>query len=160
MRKTLLLSFAFLGSIFALKGQSSSLVLKLTDGTTQTTALSSVRKLSFSGTSMILSFTSGSTQSVEESLISKIMFSDVSSAVEEVNKQSTDLSVYPNPSHEYIRICNLSDDATTYSLYNSEGHLIQSGQLTASDTKITISQLPQGLYMVRINNTTLKFIKL
>lgn len=157
--KTLLLTCMLLLALVPMYSQSNSMVLKLADGSTQTTALSSIRKITFSGSSMILNMTAGTTQSVDESLISLILFSDLTSAINEVAAAGSLLQVYPNPAQDYIRVTN-TGNGQTYTLYSAEGRVLTTGTLASADAQIDVSTLSKGLYVIRISNSSLKFMKL
>ena len=67
------------------------------------------------------------------------------------------LKVYPNPAKETLRIEGLEADATV-EIYNSLGMMVKT--LTASaDEEINISNLPQGVYMLRCGKQTIRFVK-
>ncbi len=60
------------------------------------------------------------------------------------------LVLYPNPSDDIIRISGL-DTQASYQLIDLTGITIESGIIY--DSQIEISQLPEGIYMLRINDS-------
>lgn len=55
------------------------------------------------------------------------------------------LKLYPNPATDVIFINGISD-AMNYQLFNRQGQVVLKGTLTASESKIDVSQLAQGEY--------------
>lgn len=160
MKRTLLLTGMILFALLQAKSQTSSLVLKFSDGSSQTTVLSTIRKITFSGSSMVLNMTAGTSQSIDESLISLMQFTDITSAIEDISASGNAVHVFPNPAQNYIRVANISTEQTAYTLYSAEGRALINGTLASADSQIDVSTLSKGLYVIRINNSTLKFMKL
>jgi len=73
--------------------------------------------------------------------------------------ETTALSIYPNPVKDLLNFAGLENDFTV-KVYNIIGQQILSQRIAASTNSLNISELSQGLYTVRINDTfTTKFIK-
>lgn len=64
------------------------------------------------------------------------------------------LKVYPNPSSTQI---NLSQSGEVIQIYNINGQLIE--QLPPNSNSINISSYTKGQYLIKVDNTVLKFIK-
>lgn len=72
--------------------------------------------------------------------------------------KTTDLSIFPNPSADFIQVSGLTN-SENYSLFDSSGKEIKRGIVSESET-IDINHLSQGTYFIKfINTTALKFIK-
>lgn len=68
------------------------------------------------------------------------------------------VNLYPNPASDKLYLEGLKDECEI-SIYNAIGMMVKTMTLQA-DSEINISDLPAGLYLVRIGNRhTLKFIK-
>lgn len=72
------------------------------------------------------------------------------------------ISLYPTVSRDFITIS--SDEAFNgYSIYDMTGRLMNQNQMKTTETKISISHLTNGTYLIHLNtsegNKTLKFIK-
>ena len=74
----------------------------------------------------------------------------------EENQESI-LSIYPNPARESIRIEGL-ENTCEVQIYNSLGALVRVVTVTA-DQEIGIGDLASGLYLIRCNNQSIRFIK-
>jgi Secretion system C-terminal sorting domain len=76
----------------------------------------------------------------------------------ESKNQKNELSIYPNPAFDKLTI-NAEDNKTThYSLYNSIGIHIESGELNAQK-QLIISHLAVGMYVLKVGDSAIKFFK-
>jgi len=66
---------------------------------------------------------------------------------------ATDLTVYPNPSTDIIKISNINIE--NYSILNSNGVLVCSGKVL--NNEIPVMHLDAGNYFIQLNNNTEKF---
>jgi Zn-dependent metalloprotease len=67
------------------------------------------------------------------------------------NKE-TDLSIYPNPFEEYFLIQMNKTEKFNLNLYNISGKLVYSSKINNNSTKISLSDLTQGVYVVELIN--------
>lgn len=76
-------------------------------------------------------------------------------AYDNVNEvEASAMSVYPNPATEFIMISG-EMIGEYVEIYDITGHIVR----TSTDTKINVSDLASGLYIVRYGNAVLKFTK-
>jgi len=66
---------------------------------------------------------------------------------------------YPNPSGSTVTIRSSATAGSEYSLYSILGKPIESKKFVGSDFQIDISQLPQGTYLLQVNEVTYKIQK-
>lgn len=79
-------------------------------------------------------------------------------SVDDVEK--TDFSMYPNPATEIVNLSFNETIYTEYAVYDMTGRNILSGTINGeSNTQISIESLQSGTYMLKVGNTTKKFIK-
>lgn len=96
--------------------------------------------------------------------LDKISFSSESSArLTNVKENLSGLLVYPNPSKGEINIEGLTNGSYSISVYNMNGRGVYESEIQPSkSTKIDLSHLPKGIYMVHIigsySTKTLKVI--
>lgn len=66
------------------------------------------------------------------------------------------ISVYPNPAHDYIRIDTQSTaPVQRVDIYNSTGQMV----LSTTETEISVSTLPQGVYFISVFTENQKFVE-
>ncbi|MBR5984413.1 MAG: CotH kinase family protein [Bacteroidales bacterium] len=68
----------------------------------------------------------------------------------EISQQRASM-VYPNPFYDFIQI-ETNTPETTYSIINAIGHEVFSGEFTGNATTIDTSELPAGIYIIRIKS--------
>ncbi|QIA09909.1 T9SS type A sorting domain-containing protein [Draconibacterium halophilum] len=63
------------------------------------------------------------------------------------------IAVYPNPAKDFI---NISIDEVgfedSYSIYDLSGKALVQGQITSSFTRVDLSELPSGIYLLKVLN--------
>ncbi len=70
------------------------------------------------------------------------------------NINKSELSVYPNPTANYFRIKGIKSEATV-SVYNLNGLKIKEQNVHSENSKIDISTLASGLYLVQVNSSNI-----
>lgn len=71
------------------------------------------------------------------------------------------ITVYPNPSQETIRVKKQSwETPIKYEILGLSGNLVKRGEVDNPSTEINIKTLASGKYLLRLEGTTLPFIKL
>ncbi|MFT5751471.1 MAG: hypothetical protein ACI86L_000973, partial [Dokdonia sp.] len=79
----------------------------------------------------------------------QIAVSQDSTAYSDVNAFSEDqVSFYPNPSQDQIKVTNVSGEVVQFSVYNILGDEVLKAQLTKVETELSLSQLTSGVYIV------------
>ncbi len=69
------------------------------------------------------------------------------------NTANKTVDVYPNPASQFIVVYNYSMENTrTASLYNMNGTLVQQQRLLQSASRMDVSNLPAGLYILKITD--------
>ena len=74
-----------------------------------------------------------------------------------VNVVAKNISVYPNPFTDYI-VVN-TDIADTAAVYNMSGTMILNINLNNGSNRIETSTLPQGIYVLKVGESTVKIVK-
>ena len=66
---------------------------------------------------------------------------------------SDNISIYPNPAKDYIVVNNVESlENTTLTLYNSIGELVYSENMFGKNTRINLTNLPNGIYFLMLNS--------
>jgi hypothetical protein len=133
--------------------------MRFADGTEKNTLISSVRKITFSGGNLILSNPDTSTNSYAVSGIRKLIFG-VYSGIYDITSNQSAIGLYPCPATNYIRLQNIPDGSTNIRIFNLGGVELININLSSVSQQIDVSELPRGMYILKTLNKTLKFIKL
>jgi hypothetical protein len=73
---------------------------------------------------------------------------------------SQDITIFPNPAGAFINIrSEIRDNDLAYALYDAIGRLIRSGMRTGTNTILSLSGLPEGVYMLVLQERPEQFIK-
>jgi hypothetical protein len=80
------------------------------------------------------------------------------------NLSEDNISVYPNPANNYLRIDIANNDVSGIDIYNITGQKVLSQNKTGNSGTVNISSLPKGSYLLKIKTTDnktgiVKFIK-
>ena len=115
-------------------------------------------KVFFSGNSLVIS-TEGVSNDATIALtdIRKVLFSQNSSHTESISSDGN-LSVYPNPATDRLYVVNATGntDITIYSISGS----VALHTVVGEGGSINIGSLQKGMYLIKMNNTVIKFSKL
>ena len=155
--------YLFMLFLLALGGtkqvHAQSIVIKNNNGTENTDLLTSIRKFSFSNDQLKFNYKDDTSAFFELASIEKIHFLDVKTAVSGVSLITPELSLYPNPASNFLRFRNLTEENIPVLIYRFDGKLALQSHLSSAAASIDINAFSNGLYFVKINNQTLKFIK-
>lgn len=156
-QKTILTALILL-SISYLKLSAQSMVVETTNGDLIAENLVSIQNLKFPNRIMVLRKSDSSTRSFSLLTIKKLYFSPESvNSVESTAIQK--IAVYPNPSVDFIRIENAPVQETNVSIYSVNGTKVLQKMISSADNEINVSRLQAGLYFIKMNAQTIKFIK-
>ena len=67
-----------------------------------------------------------------------------------------EISIYPNPVIDIANVIGTVSDAT-FCIYSVEGKMVKAGRLAVS--KADVTELPQGIYIMVVENRKIKFVK-
>lgn len=133
----------------------ATLTVEWLNGTEQTESLEKIRKIEFKEDKINITdskgnyFISNKLDQVKKIYFQKGEENNVSNTASERN-----ISVYPNPTTNVLHIKGITKDEKV-NLYNQEGKLIKSCQ----ETEINMDDLPQGLYLLKVNTKVFKVVK-
>ena len=69
------------------------------------------------------------------------------------------LRVCPNPATDFIDVYVKQQDGGRAEIFDVNGKVVKSVQLKNEVNRIAISDLPQGVYVLRVNGESRKFVK-
>ena len=137
----------------------TALIIKPLTGQEQTNALAQIGYVKVTKDSLFV-FSHG------DFLLSKIAIKDVrhirygepndATSIDDVQVTTT-CRVYPNPTQDVLIVDNANCDKAYISDLN--GSLLQTAPINGEHASIPVTSLPQGNYLLLLNNQTIKFIK-
>lgn len=81
---------------------------------------------------------------------------NVATSIDDVQSATT-CRVYPNPTQDMLIIDNANCEKAY--IFDLNGRLLQTTPISEERTSINVTSLPQGDYLLLLNNQTVKFIK-
>jgi hypothetical protein len=78
--------------------------------------------------------------------------------VDEISSYN-EIKLYPNPNNGIITISSKDNENEIYSIYDLLGKCIYTGRMTGKISKVDLSSISNGMYILKIKNSTLKMIK-
>jgi hypothetical protein len=127
-------------------------------GTTQNFSIETNGKLYFENEELYLKLNSTTTPTViPVSIIQKITFSNTL-GVTTFGQNENNLTLYPNPASDLIKIGANGNDAMEVKMYTLTGQLVQQGKYFPNEA-IDISALSGGIYLIQADGVTFKFVK-
>lgn len=153
-----LIAFLILVSGASCLQAQSSLIVNLNDGSSSSNLLSSLNKVTFLAGNMTVSKKDASANSYAISTIRNMNFG-VYSGVFELSENQSTLSVYPVPACNFINIKNAPEGQLRVVIFSLEGTILKNCVMSDSSQPVDISSLNRGLYLLRVNDKTIKFTK-
>ena len=151
-------AFLIISSLLAMQiASASSLVVEALDGTTQVYDMAAVSKLDFttSGSLKVLK-TDGTADTKAISTTRKVVFSAEDAPTTANSEASASvLKVYPNPAKNEITVEGASDDIL---IFSANGGLVSSTK-AADKAVINVSSLADGVYILRSGKSVVRIIK-
>ncbi len=160
MKIKIYFTICFLFGVLCIRGGDFSLrIVKWDMGETQV-ELPLLHRLSFSGDDMVVKYYSGVQESYNMENIRKLLFKNmVGNNVRQLEGNASALQIYPNPVTDYIVLIHLPEGENNVSIYSVSGNLVLNVQIDSAGEKIDVAHLQRGMYILKVNGQTAKFIK-
>lgn len=136
----------------------SSLIVNFKNDSQAGFLVNTLNKITFSGGSLLLKTTDTPLNTYLISDIRKLTFG-VYSGFSAISIDPTALVVYPNPATNFIYLKNSPEGEINITVFRLDGAVLISKKLKNGLEQIDVSNLSKGLYLLRVNNKTLKFMK-
>jgi hypothetical protein len=162
MKPKLLIFLLFLSAGFLLNEvKAQSLVITAKDGAETIRNLTALRSVLFLNNGVLLKSTNGNSESFSLVHIRKISFKSGTTASELIpsDPKNTQIRIYPNPVDHEIHLENLPAGNSEVSVYRIDGTILFKKQVTSEDNVLEGVSLNKGIYLLKVNNQTFKFIK-
>ncbi len=79
--------------------------------------------------------------------------------INDIENQATTFKIYPNPTSGKLIIENENPTTKTAELFDLAGKLLSTFKISNKKTEIEISRLPNGTYLIKLDNTSTKVVK-
>lgn len=139
---------------FTLPAAAQQMLVDKQSGNNEIIALANLEKITFNGTTVNIEQTNGTKNSATMGEINRITFGDFT-AIEDVKPRERDFVTYITRDEIAIN-CAAETVVTIYDIIGSQVLCVR---LKADGGKISIANLPKGIYIVKANNQTAKIIK-
>jgi hypothetical protein len=127
-------------------------------GTVNTELLSSVQNLTFPENTVEIKFFESPNLSYNLLSLKKIYF-NLETGVNADLARGSEIEIYPNPVTKTLVVRNLSGKDTEVEIYSVYGEKMATKKGCAEDPQLDVGNLTSGLYLVKVNGQTLKFVK-
>ncbi len=160
MKNNFLISILLL--IFCLTNAASiaqkSIIVQIRDGSESGVQLELLQIITFNAGFLQLRNTSDIIRSYSVDDIQKISFGIYSSVISPDHEGN--LQVFPNPVSDYFTIKNAPPEKYIASIFSIDGRIIKEVIVNEENQQINVEELQSGIYLLRINKSTIKFSKL
>jgi len=136
----------------------NSMIVRLHDGSQTGTFISSIDKITFSGDSMIVKKKDLSESVFLYTDIDHLTFG-IYSGISLVTTTLDTTAVFPNPATNYILLVHPPEGELNIVIYGLDGIELIHRKLINGMQQIDIHDLAKGLYILKVNNKTYKFLK-
>lgn len=142
--------------------RAQSLVIRTNDGSESKLNVQSLKVIKFSDGNLVVNNSSGTTEAFSLGTISKIYFDAVATGIESTTANLTNkkLVIYPNPVSDKLYFNDAPDESFRIEIFQPNGILMFESKLSAGTRMIDIGFLSRGIYILKINNQSGKFVKL
>lgn len=139
---------------FGLPATAQQMLIDRQGGENDIISLDNLEKITFNGTTVNIEQTNGTKSCAAMGDINRIYFGDFTS-IEDVKPQERELVTYITRDEITIN-CAAETMVTIYDVIGSQVLCVR---LKADCGKVSIANLPQGIYIVKAGNQTAKIIK-
>nr|WP_321405563.1 T9SS type A sorting domain-containing protein [uncultured Carboxylicivirga sp.] len=158
MKCTLKCSVMFAMFLIGSNLWSQSISIKHSDGSSTEFEINNLKSIVFTNNNLLFNKTEGASNYYSIFYTQQLFF-DASTAVDKNLSLTDAISVYPNPASSSINVQMNEVTEGKISVYSITGELIKRNDIEGLNTAIDISSLTNGIYLLQVNNQTIKFIK-
>lgn len=132
------------------------LTIEFKDNSKVSSTISEINKITFTGSVINIKSNSGTSTSYAVSTIKLLSFGTVSGFE---TTSTADIYIYPNPATDYITVEHLPATDVDVYVYSISGVKVLFKQLNNLSNSLDISSLNRGLYILKIEDLSVKFNK-
>lgn len=160
MRKQVISFLALLLGIVGSHGyaQSYSMNIIKWSGGGNNIGMSLIDKITFSDNNLVMKYYTGNSESLDMLSIRKITFTDnITGNINIIHKEN-EVSISLN-SPNTLRLNNLEDGTQNIEIYSITGVLVQNTVIHSDTPILSMNHLNKGVYIIKVKNQTLKFVR-
>ena len=158
--KFLLFTLLLVGSLFQ-QIHAQGIFFETVNGEILSKQIESVGSVTFPNHNLVVNNSDNTTNSFSLLSMKKIHFDASSVTIDEDSPVTqTGIAIYPNPANDIISLVNLTSTSQSAYIYSAQGKLLLETLVSSKSQHISLEAFPAGLYFLRIENQTIKFIKL
>ncbi len=101
-----------------------------------------------------------STQDLYNTTVFSNEISFVFTKIANTTEHSQEVKIFPNPCSNEINIFLPNNTLTEYTIFSISGKILDSGTIENTNNRINTANLSEGIYLIRIGNRLLKFVKI
>ncbi|HRU63935.1 MAG TPA: T9SS type A sorting domain-containing protein, partial [Paludibacteraceae bacterium] len=75
---------------------------------------------------------------------------DVISEVPQLEKEKTEILLYPNPVNNYLKIESKNETLKMVTIYDLRGSMVRSERISGISAEISTDNLPAGNYIIKV----------
>lgn len=141
-----------------LSAQNKELAILLGDQSVTRVSLDQLQKITFDATTMQIHLNTGEVSGIPMGDIRYFSF-DSKTGLNPMVANGASWSVYPTHAVDWISFSSLDEGSHQVKIYSVSGQLVHEQLVNNSEEQIQINHLNKGIYVVRIGNRALKFVK-
>ena len=164
MNRQILIAMVFVLAMFATmktNAQTTDITVRFRTNVNSTPALmQDVKKFYFESENVVFKLGDGTTTTFAMTDVKKMTLAYNEPELQDIEELSANEGLYPNPVSDmlYFNFNNVGADVAMQ-IYSATGQLVKEANLS-SDGAVDVSDLNEGLYIVKIDGKTYKFSKL
>ncbi len=139
---------------FATTATAQKIVVEKTTGSSEFITFANLKQITFDGANVNIEQSDGTKSSATMAEINRIYF-DIPESIADIELQNGKLVKYISSDEIAVN----SNAGSIVTIYNPIGAQMISKHINAEGATISIASLPQGIYIVKVNDRTTKIVK-
>jgi hypothetical protein len=132
---------------FGLNAFGQDVVFKFTNDTQLNYNIANISKITFDGNETNLHFSDNNIFTLSNVDLLNYFYDFTAGYTENTEPP---INIYPNPSNGHITIQTEYKKNTPFMIYDEKGKKVMAGKLNEDNTKISLNNLPKGIYFIHI----------
>lgn len=152
-----LFALVFHLTFISVQAQTKTIHISKWTGETTSIGIGLIDKITFSENDLVMKYKNGTSENLGMLTIRKCTFGNTSSVSNWLEKKET-MSFYIDATNILV-LKNLPEGTHSIRIYSVAGLLVQSGDVCSDAPSVDLQHLEKGIYIVKVNNKLLKFVR-